>query len=146
MNKILKYKSFFMLLVCITAGCSKSPDIVISDQINQAFIQGITVQNTAWVDVTSTGGTNIPATVIDVKTGIERLSVAGTPLTITVTVKAGTDLTKLYVRSLLSSQSKFATVSPAMGVVGDFSTPKTYTLTSQTGKNVNVYTLKIVSL
>jgi hypothetical protein len=62
-------------MVIMVSGCSKTNAPLVSDQINQAFIQDITVLNTA------------------------------------------------------------------LGYITDFSTLKTHTVKSQTGKNVNVFTL-----
>lgn len=139
------FKNILILFLFITicSSCSKTPNPEISGQTDQAFMQDITLLDANGKDVIVTKV--IPKTVVDLTTGLERLDVAGTPLTINVTVKAGTDLTNLYIRCILSSQSKLAKVGPVMGGYINLSSPKAYTITSQTGKNVNVYTIKLVS-
>nr|WP_121273579.1 hypothetical protein [Pedobacter schmidteae] len=138
------FKYIFLLLIIATTGggCSKTDDPIISSQIDQAFIQDITLLDASAKDVVVSK--SIPKIVVDIASGNERLDVAGTPLNITVTAKTGTDLSNLFIRCILTGQSKFAKVSPEMGYYTSFSTPKTYTVTSQTGKNISVYTLKVV--
>ncbi|MES2276118.1 MAG: hypothetical protein V4592_08845 [Bacteroidota bacterium] len=143
MKNTLKHIFLMLLVITIGSGCSKTPSPAISSQVDQAFIQDIAVLDINAKDVIVSKA--IPKTVVDATTGNERLDVAGTPLTITVTVKTGTDLTNLNIRCTLSGQSKFAKVNPIMGYYTDASQPKTYTITSQTGKNINTYTVKVVT-
>lgn len=140
------FKNILILFLFITicSSCSKTPSPEISGQTDQAFLQDITLLDASGKDVTAVKPV-VPKTVVDLVTGLERLDVAGTPLIINVTVKAGTDLNNLYIRCILSSQSKFAKVGPVMGGYTNLSSPKVYTVTSQTGKNVNAYTIKVVS-
>jgi hypothetical protein len=115
---------------------------VISAQIDQAWIQDIAVTDTAGKDVTVTK--TFPKPVADPVTGIEGIGTpVPNPVSVTVKVKAGTDLTHLNVRFVLSGQSKFARVNPVLGTMQDCTKPLQYTITSLTGTNKNVYAVQI---
>jgi hypothetical protein len=144
MNKIFKYIPALVFIVLLAYSCTKTAAPVISVQIDQAFIQDIIVWDTAGKDVTVTK--IFPKPVADVVTGIESIGIAQVnPINIIVTVKTGTNIAKLNVRFILSGQSKFATVNPVLGYIQDCSTINQFTITSLTGKNVNVYAVKVVS-
>lgn len=63
-----------------------------------------------------------------------------TPATVSVTVTAGTDVTKLVPTVILPD---FATISPASGIAQDFSKPVTYTVTAEDGTK-KAYTVTVV--
>src|SRR5579859_2612233 len=142
MNKTFLYIPILLLLGAIGHSCSKTAAPVISPQIDQAFIQDIAVTDTAGKDVTVSK--TFPKPVVDSSSGIEGIgSPVPNPVNVTVKVKAGTDLTNLRVRFVLSGQSKYAAVSPALGFLQDCTKPLQYTISSLTGANRNNYAVQI---
>lgn len=142
MKKIAFYIPVLLLIAAIIFGCTKTTAPVISPQIDQAFIQDIVVLDTAGKDVSVTKTFQKPT--VDPVTGLETLGAAqANPINVVVTIKPGTDKTKLNVRFVLSGQSKNATVSPVLGYLKDFTSTTQYTITSLTGANKNIYAVQI---
>lgn len=138
----LLYIPILLFLGALVHSCSKTTAPVISPQIDQAFIQDIAVTDTAGKDVTVTK--TLPKPVADPITGIESIgNPVPNPVQVTVKVKIGTDLTNLRVRFTMSGQSKFATVNPVLGNIQDCTKPLSYTITSLTRANKNVYAVQI---
>jgi hypothetical protein len=136
--------SKYLYILIMMAGlfaCSKADDQVIGEKSDQAFIQDVVVTDTLQNDVSLKKV--VPVVVPDPVTNVEKLDKPGTPLEITVTLKPNVDITKLNVRFTLSSQSKYAKVTPALGHIKDYTGPVEYTVTSQSGKRVSVYRLVI---
>lgn len=125
-------------MIAIT-GCKKDAIYEIGEKSDQAFIQDIAVMDENHVNLVVTK--SVPKITKDPVTDLESLSSANPE--IVVTVKSTADLTRLYVTCTLSSQSLYATVGPVMGKVVDLSQPKVYTITSQSKKNIVLYTIKV---
>lgn len=134
---------YLYVLIFITGlfACSKADEQLIGEKSDQAFIQDVVVTDSLQNEVTLKKV--VPLVIPDPMTNVEKLDKPGAPLEITVTLKPGTDITKLNIRFTLSSQSKYAKVTPALGHIADFTAPVSYTVTSQTGKQVSVYKLTI---
>lgn len=146
--KLFKMKQLFYILILplffFMAGCSKADEQAIGDKSDQALIQDVVVYDATQTELSVTKA--IPKIILDPATNVERADTSGghvSPLPIVITVKAGVDLTKLSIRFTLSSQSKYAKVAPALGHIEDFTAAKNYTVTSQSGKNVSVYSLVV---
>ncbi|MBV8250979.1 MAG: hypothetical protein JO154_00105 [Chitinophaga sp.] len=136
------YKYLIAAFLFITVyACSKADDQPIGAKSDQALVQDVSVTDSLQNDVIATK--SVPKIVTDPISNVEKLDQPTNPLVITVTLKPGTDIKNINVRFTLSSQSKYAKVSPALGHMGDYSAGGNYTVTSQSGKNVNVYALVI---
>ncbi|NIG57347.1 hypothetical protein [Chitinophaga sp. Cy-1792] len=136
------YKYIIAAFLFISAyACSKADLQPIGAKSDQALVQDIVVSDTTQNDVSASK--SVPKIVTDPVTNVEKLASPNDPLQIIVTLKPGTDIKNLNVRFVMSSQSKYAKVSPVLGHMGDYTNGGTYTVTSQSGKNVNVYTLVI---
>ena len=59
-------------------------------------------------------------------------------------VKPEADVTNLKLVGTLSNTSSAATISPKMGVLADFSNPRTYTVTSYNKKNIVAYSVRVI--
>ena len=138
---MIKFKFCIVVLFAIIAitGCKEDPIYEIGEKSDQAFIQDIAVMDENHVNMVVTKV--VPKITKDPVTDLESLPLVNPE--ILVTVKSTADLTRLYVTCTLSSQSLYATVSPAMGKIVDLSQPKVYTITSQSKKNKVLYTIKV---
>lgn len=142
----MKYISYLVILSIffLFSACSKADDQPIGDKSDQAWIQDVVVYDATQTELTVTKV--IPKIITDPVTNIETADTTGgkvTPIPIVITVKAGVDIKQLNIRFTLSSQSKYAKVSPVLGHIENFTAPRNYTITSQSGKNINIYNLQI---
>ena len=88
------------------------------------------------------GNTNIPVLITDANKQEHLKDPSNTE--ILVTVKPEADVTNLKLVGTLSNTSSAATISPKMGVLADFSNPRTYTVTSYNKKNIVAYSVRVI--
>ena len=86
--------------------------------------------------------TNIPVLITDANKQEHLKDPSNTE--ILVTVKPEADVTNLKLVGTLSNTSSAATISPKMGVLADFSNPRTYTVTSYNKKNIVAYSVRVI--
>ncbi len=136
-----KYLIAAFLFISVYA-CSKADDQPIGAKSDQALVQDIAIADSLQNDVIATKV--VPKIVTDAITNVEKLDKPADTMIITVTLKPGVDIRYLNVRFSLSSQSKYAKVSPSLGHISDYSKGGgIYKVTSQSGKNTNIYSLVI---
>ena len=141
----MKKYSFHILLVLLSllaGACYDYDDVTheIGEASDQAFISNMNVYDKDMKSVLKSK--NIPATQVG-NDGIERFKEANAMPKIILTVKSGTDLSCLILTATLSSQSSYAKISPVMGTLMDLSSPREFTVTSQSGKNVLKYKVTV---
>ena len=86
--------------------------------------------------------TNIPTLITDANKQEQLKDPSNTE--ILITVKPEADVTNLKLVGTLSNTSSAATISPKMGVLADFSSPRTYTVTSYNKKNIVAYSVRVI--
>ena len=86
--------------------------------------------------------TNIPVLITDANKQEHLKDPSNTE--ILVTEKPEADVTNLKLVGTLSNTSSAATISPKMGVLADFSNPRTYTVTSYNKKNIVAYSVRVI--
>ena len=141
----MKKYSFHILLVLLSllaGACYDYDDVTheIGEASDQAFISKMNVYDKDMKNVLASQ--SIPATTVG-DDGIERFKEADAVPEILLKVKSGTDLTHLILTATLSSQSSYAKISPAMGIAMDLTSPREFTVTSQSGKKVLKYKVTV---
>lgn len=144
-EKKMKRYSFYILLVLLSllaGACYDYDDVTheIGEASDQAFISNMNVYDKDMKSVLASK--SIPGTAVG-DDGIERFKEADAVPEIVLKVKSGTDLTHLILTATLSSQSSYAQISPAMGIAMDLTSPREFTVTSQSGKNVLRYKITV---
>ncbi|WP_320970422.1 hypothetical protein [Bacteroides nordii] len=86
--------------------------------------------------------TNIPVLITDANKQEHLKDPSNTEILVTVKPEAG--VTNLKLVGTLSNTSSAATISPKMGVLADFSNPRTYTVTSYNKKNIVAYSVRVI--
>lgn len=133
----------YVLLLLLMSACYDYDDVTyeIGEASDRAFITNMNVYDKEMKSVLVSR--TIPATAIG-DDGVERFKEATDAPEIVLTVKAGTDLSELFITATLSSQSSYATISPAMGRLMDMTSPHQFTVTSQSGKNKLIYNIIVI--
>lgn len=133
------------LLVC-TVVMALSACVNIDDSADMtgidtgAYLTAIKVSDAGGKDVVVR--TVIPPLVLDMNKQEQLKNPSDTE--ILITVKPGTDVTALKLVGTLSSSSEAASISPKMGVLADFSSPRIYTVTSYNKESVVAYSIRII--
>lgn len=132
------------LLACLTlAALTACADI--DDSVNMegadtgAFLTSITLSDATGRNVTVKA--TLPPLTTDANGREQLKDPADTE--ILVKVRPTADLTQLKPVATLSATSAGASISPKMGTLTDFSSPRTYTVTSYDKKTKTTYTLRV---
>ena len=121
MRTILKMMLFAVMTICMSCG---DDDYTVDEAYEKAEITNVTVYNRA-------EGVMSDKTQIDSEAG-----------TVTVTLKKGADITDL---KMVATISTGATLTPGMAIgFQDYSTPRTYTVTSPGKTVVKQWTVTVI--
>ena len=135
--KLFVCATLLLLSACVDFE-EEGPDISCID--TGAYLTAVKMTDAKGNDVVVS--TNIPVLITDANKQEHLKDPSNTE--ILVTVKPEADVTNLKLVGTLSNTSSAATISPKMGVLADFSNPRTYTVTSYNKKNIVAYSVRVI--
>lgn len=135
--KLFVCATLLLLSACVDFE-EESPDVSGID--TGAYLTAVKMTDAKGNDVVVS--TNIPVLITDANKQEHLKDPSNTE--ILVTVKPEADVTNLKLVGTLSNTSSAATISPKMGVLADFSNPRTYTVTSYNKKNIVAYSVRVI--
>ena len=135
--KLFVCATLLLLSACVDFE-EEGPDVSVID--TGAYLTAVKMTDAKGNDVVVS--TNIPVLITDANKQEHLKDPSNTE--ILVTVKPEADVTNLKLVGTLSNTSSAATISPKMGVLADFSNPRTYTVTSYNKKNIVAYSVRVI--
>ena len=135
--KLFVCATLLLLSACVNVE-EEGPDVSGID--TGAYLTAVKMTDAKGNDVVVS--TNIPTLITDANKQEQLKDPSNTE--ILITVKPEADVTNLKLVGTLSNTSSAATISPKMGVLADFSSPRTYTVTSYNKKNIVAYSVRVI--
>ncbi|MBX9188753.1 hypothetical protein HCG69_11850 [Bacteroides sp. K03] len=135
--KLFVCATLLLLSACVDFE-EKGPDVSGID--TGAYLTAVKMTDAKGNDVVVS--TNIPTLITDANKQEQLKDPSNTE--ILITVKPEADVTNLKLVGTLSNTSSAASISPKMGVLADFSSPRTYTVTSYNKKNIVAYSVRVI--